>query len=256
MTDFIYKSSLQPKLNILFYDIETFPNLGFIWGKWEQNVIEFKKDWVMCSFSYKWQGGKVRNCKLSDYPLYKKDTEDDRELVYDLYDLFLKADIIIAHNGDAFDIKKTNTRFIQNGLKPPPPHKTIDTLKIARKYFKFDSNKLNDLGQYLKLGEKVKTGGFDLWKGCMAGNKESWRLMGKYNNQDVELLEKVYNKLLPWIENHPKKKLMLERPNCDNCDSSKVWQKGYKMNLKGKRRQLHCQSCGHWFSGKQEKIDD
>ena len=28
---------------ILFLDIETAPSLGWVWGKWQQNVIDFKE---------------------------------------------------------------------------------------------------------------------------------------------------------------------------------------------------------------------
>ena len=44
-------------------------------------------------------------------------------------------------------------------MPPPSPYKTIDTLKIARKYFGFNSSKLDDLGRVLGAGEKVRHGG-------------------------------------------------------------------------------------------------
>ncbi len=31
----------------------------------------------------------------------------------------------------------------------------------------------------------------------------AWKVMEKYNKQDVLLLEKVYDRLLPWIKSHP-----------------------------------------------------
>jgi hypothetical protein len=43
---------------VLLYDIETFPNEAYVWGKYDQNVIAFKKEWEMASFAYKWLGEK------------------------------------------------------------------------------------------------------------------------------------------------------------------------------------------------------
>ena len=83
--------------------------------------------------------------------------------------------------GDEFDIKKANARFIYHGLKPTKFYLSIDTKKVAKKYFKFDSNSLSSLGEYLGLGEKVDTGGYSLWKGCLLGDPASWKKMKMRN---------------------------------------------------------------------------
>jgi hypothetical protein len=81
--------------------------------------------------------------------------------------LFDETDVIVAHNGDRLDIKKSNAWFIAYGLKPPSPYITIDTLKIARKYFAFASNKLSDLSRFLKVGKMLEHTGIALWFDCM-----------------------------------------------------------------------------------------
>src|SRR5271154_1089112 len=183
---------LSPK--VLLLDIETAPNLSWVWGRWEQNVIDVHTDWYMLSFAWKWQGTDIVRCRaLPDYPkIYAKDRENDHDLVLDLWDLLDKADIVIAHNGDAFDLKKSFARFAFHRMKPPSPFKTIDTLKIARKFFKFDSNKLDDLGHTLGCGRKLPHTGKHLWLGCMHGKAGAWALMKRYNQHDIILLERVY----------------------------------------------------------------
>ena len=210
-------------MKILFYDIETAPLIGPAWQTWDTNLIWVIKEWYMLSFAYKWAGEKKVHVRgLPDYKLYKKEPENDRELVTELYKLFDEADVVIAHNGDRFDQKKTNARIIFHGLKPPTPYQSIDTLKIARKHFSFTSNKLNDLGIYLGCGQKLKTDS-SLWQKCMAGDRKAWADMLRYNKQDVVLLEQVYNKLLPWITNHPSTNVYEGRPNaCRNCGSDKI----------------------------------
>jgi DNA-directed RNA polymerase subunit RPC12/RpoP len=170
-----------------------------------------------------------------------------------LWDVMSMADIDIAHNGDEFDIKKANARFLVHGLPPLSPYKTIDTKKVAKKYFRFDSNKLDELGHYLGLGRKLPHTGFNLWKGCMAGDKKSWKLMTEYNKQDVILLEKVYLKLLPWIQNYPI--VHPENGTCRNCGSKHITKSKSRAVKNGWKQQYQCQSCGAYKTGEMIKND-
>lgn len=240
---------------VLLIDIETAPNLAYVWGKWEQDVIAFKEHWYMISYAYKWLGEKsTRVVALPDFPLYKKNKADDESLVRSLWDLFDKAEVIIAHNGDAFDIKKSNARFIQHHMEPPSPYKTIDTLKIARKYFKFDSNKLDDLGDYLKVGRKVHTGGFNLWLGCLAGESKAWNKMKEYNKFDVILLENIYNRMKGWSTGGPNMNLVLGGFfNCPICGSEHTVKRGFATTRVSVYQQYQCKNCGAWPRGEAVK---
>jgi uncharacterized protein YprB with RNaseH-like and TPR domain/predicted RNA-binding Zn-ribbon protein involved in translation (DUF1610 family) len=246
---------MKPQAKIAFVDIETAPSLGYVWGKWEQNVIEFKTDWYMLSYAVKWVGeSKVHTRGLIDYPGYRKDMEDDGRLVADLWDVFDKADILVAHNGDGFDIVKANTRFILHELRPPSPYKTVDTLKIARKVFKFDSNKLDELGQYFGVGRKLPHTGFNLWRGCMLGDKKSWDMMKRYNGHDVELLEKIYYLMQAWAPTHPNvNRGDLEA--CPKCGSKHVQRRGFSYTLLRQKQRYNCQDCHGWFEGSARKVE-
>ena len=220
---------------------------------YEESIIDVKSNWYILSIAYKWQGEKkVKTKALPDYRGYHKDTECDRDLVKDFHKLLDEADIVIAHNGDRFDIKKLNARFIANGLTPPSPYKSIDTLKIARKNFAFTSNKLNDLGGYLRVGKKLPHTGWHLWRGCMLGDKKSWKLMRQYNARDVELLEQVYLKLRPWHSTHPSLPHYHDRPNkiaCPTCESVNTRRAGPHVNKTRKVWRHKCNDCGRWFLG-------
>src|SRR3990167_2337131 len=122
------------KTKILLYDIENSPSLGWVWQKWETNVIDFDKEWYMLSFAFKWLGDKsVKSYALPDFKGYNKDKTNDRQLVEKLHELISEADMIVHHNGDRHDIRKSNARFLYHGLTPPPPYKTIDTKKVAKR---------------------------------------------------------------------------------------------------------------------------
>lgn len=238
---------------ILFLDIETAPSLGWVWGKWQQNVIDFKRDWYMLSFAYKWaHEDQVHTVGLIDFKSYNRDIENDKRLLKKLWALLNEADIVVAHNGDSFDLPKINTRFLTHKLPPPSPYKTVDTLKIARKVFAFDSNKLDDLGRYLGVGRKIPNTGFHLWKGCMSGDPESWRLMKEYNGHDVELLEKVYSLVRAWDKNHPN--VNQGQQACPTCASFNVQRRGFNYTLLRKKQRFHCLNCRRWFEGSAKKV--
>lgn len=236
------------KTKILLVDIETTPLLGYAFGFWETDILKTMEDSYMLCYSYKWLGEKKTHVvSLPDFKLYDKDKSNDRDLVKSLHDLFCEADIIIGHNSDQFDIKKSNVRFAFHKMKPPTPYVTVDTKKVAKRYFKFDSNKLTELGRFLGLGVKEETGGIQLWFDCMDGKEKAWKKMTSYNIQDVVLLEKIYLELLPWITNHPLRTMMSPNDStCKNCLGSHMTRQGYKMTRTGKKQQMKCADCGAW----------
>lgn len=237
-------------MKILLFDIETAPNRGYTWGKYEQDVIEFDQEWYMLSFAYKWFGDrKVKALALPDYNGYIRNKTDDAQLIADLWKLFDEADIIIGHNGDAFDVKKANARFLFHGLPPPSPYKTIDTLKLARKYFKMNTNRLDDVAKYLGIGRKLQTSGWTLWKQCMEGDLRAWHKMKSYNRQDVVLLDEVYKQLRPWMHNHPNVNMVDEKEMaCPACGSQDLQKRGFGYTQVGKYQRYVC-TCGKWSKG-------
>lgn len=250
---------MNDKTKILIFDIETCPLLSYTWGLWEQNVIDVKNNWYMLSFSAKWLGEKKITTKgLIDYKSFKKDMENDKELVEDLWKLMDEADVVIAHNGKAFDVKKSNARFIAHGLTPPSGYKIIDTMLVARRYFKFDSNSLKNLAKYLKVGQKMETGGFQLWKDCMIGEKKAWKKMLRYNKQDVIVLEDVYLKLRPWMTtDHPNINVLSGRLEaCPICGSNHLQKRGFSITRISRKQRYQCQSCAGWCTGKATKVLD
>lgn len=236
---------------VLLFDIENSPLISYTWGIWEQNVVEVKEEWYILCFAYKWLGEKQTHfISLPDFESYEKNKKDDEALVKELHKLFEQAEVIIAHNGDAFDIKKANSRFIQHRLEPPSFYKTIDTLKIARRYFKFDSNKLDRLGQYLKVGRKEKNMDFSVWLGCMEGDLKVWKKMETYNKQDVVLLEKIYYKLRSWDLQSPNMNLVLGGIySCPRCGSEHTQKRGVRHTKTCSYQSYQCMNCGGWSQG-------
>lgn len=240
------------KPKILIYDIETAPDLIYAFGTREVNALKIVRESYILCFAYKWFGEKTtRVVALPDFKsYYRKNPHCDAKVIRKLHALFSEADIVIAHNGDKFDQRRSQARFLMHGLGPPSPYRSIDTLKIARKYFALPSNRLDALGEALGVGRKSKHEGLETWFGCMDGDEKSWRIMKRYNRQDVKLLEEVYLKLRPWFAQHPNLTVFSGAAACPKCGSGRMESKGWRRTQVYSYRRLRCLGCGGWHHEK------
>lgn len=240
-----------PKIGTL--DIETSPIVAYVWSLWKVNVglNQILEDWSILSYCYKWLGEKkVHYDDVSG----QADLRDDSKLLQGLWNFLDEADIVIAQNGIAFDVKKINARFIQAGMPPPSPYKVVDTMIEAKKVARFTSNKLEWLSA--KLTETKKSAhkefpGMELWVECLKDNPKAWKVMKKYNPIDVIGTEGVYLKLRPYIIGHPNVAIYDEDETmrCPNCGSSDVIKKGYRFTQVGKYSRYQCNGCAAWSRG-------
>lgn len=226
---------------ILFWDTEFTPNRGYFWGLWDQNIPYSFVDETqrMLCFGTKW---------------YKKPTRvvDERvgrvEMLTELRDQLLEADLVVSWNGAKYDTRMANREFIKAGLTPPAPYKEVDLMRIVKQRFAFASNKLDSVAQELGVGRKVDTGGFDLWRGVMAGDEKSWNKMRKYQKGDVDLLENLFEVLKPWIKMpHPVNDL--SGLVCRNCGGTHLQSRGVSRTLQGEYPRYQCLGCGTWMQG-------
>lgn len=244
------------KPKILIMDIENTPNTAYIWGLFQEitSADFIDNPWTMMCWGAKWLHEKnIMSSALVDFPKeYKKNKENDKLILQKLWKLLDEADIVVGHNMKGFDTRKANARFIMNGMTPPSPYKVVDTLLVARHTFFFTSNKLADLGKYLGLGTKIDTGGFQLWKACMNGNLKAWQKMVNYCRQDIILTEKVYLKLLPYIDSHPNVGVYAddETARCPKCGGNHIEKRGFSFTNVGKYQRFNCKDCGGWSRGR------
>lgn len=228
-------------MKILALDIETSPNLAYVWGLWKQNVAinQIAETGKTLCWSAKWVGKKEVLFEGANKTTFN-------EMLNKLWGLLDEADAVVHYNGQKFDIPTINKEFVQLGWEPPSPYKQIDLYQVVKKQFKFASNKLDFVAQQLGLGAKVEHKGMELWRGCMAGNKADWKVMEEYNKQDVVLVEDLYNYVLPWITNHPNRALYSgsDRPVCPNCGSEHVVKKGLAYTKTQHYQRMKCVDCG------------
>jgi len=241
---------MKTTAKILILDIETAPAKVYSWGLYDQNIgiNQIIQDSYMLSWAAKWYGEKkVRSDALINYKyVFKKDRTDEHMIAKSIWKLLDEADIVIAHNGDRFDIRWLNDVFLRNGMKPPSSFKSIDTLKESRGNFYSISHRLNYLCQRLGIGHKLKHEGFEMWPKCMRGEKGAWKRMIHYNCKDVVLLEELYDIIKPFMKNHPNLALYTDGHEimCPICGSNKFKKKGFAYTSTNKYRRYICKDCG------------
>lgn len=229
-------------MKLLLLDIETAPSIAHVWGLWQNDVALsqlLESGYVMC-WSAKWVGEK----KMFFSSLHKR---KPKKMLSEIHSLLSDADAVVSWNGSQFDIPTLNREFLRYGFDPPAPYSQIDLLMVAKKRFRFLSNKLEYVSKALKCGEKMKNEGHRLWVKCMAGSSRAWADMKRYNLNDTAILEGVYKKFLPWISNHPHVGLRDGDPeSCPNCGGTRLQARGWAYTQLGKYRRYQCQKCGTW----------
>jgi len=244
----------RPK--ILTFDIETAPNVGHFWQMWQTNIglnQQLEHGWII-SFVAKWLG--------EDEVIFMENYDgDDPDLVANLAELISQADIVVGHNVGRFDLNWLRTECARLGVKPFPPVKIVDTLKVAKKYFRLVSNTLEYCLKFFGLPQKSKHkkfAGHDLWMQAVEHNNPEARAeMLEYNIQDVVSNEELYLYLLPFIGDHPNIGVYVESevPVCPGCgESEPLSKRGFSYTNLSKFQRYVCDTdkdgCGRWSRGR------
>jgi len=188
---------------ILLFDIETSRLKASLWRKGEQYVRWQQIDET--PFIISWAGKWLFDPESFGTVVTPSEAKarDDRRVVKALHRAMNKADLVITHNGDKFDIKVMNWYFIKYGLEPNNRYKSIDTLKEYKKICAPPLGySLDALAQELGYAGKIETK-MELWEGCEAGNKKALTEIFVYNKNDVFVDEDVYLRIRGWMKSHP-----------------------------------------------------
>lgn len=235
--------------------MEIAPTLATVWSLWNVNVgiNQIVGNSYILSWAAKWYGAdEVEYSSLH--------MTSHKNMIKEIYKLVEQADVVVGYNLDSFDMKILNKEFALLGLAPPTPYKTIDLLKVVKKRFRFTSNKLDYVAQMFKLGKKTKHHGHEMWLSCMNKSApdyhESWALMEEYNCHDVELTEKLYDKIKGWIPNHPNHSAFDNDHVCPNCGGTHLQKRGKSLTTSLTYQRWQCKDCGSWSRSKlAEKAD-
>lgn len=244
------------KPNVLVLDIETAPIIAAIWDLKIKGYVpasQIVQDRYVMAWGAKWLGSPIT--KYQDQR--GKGPLKDKELLLKLRPLLDKADIVISYNGESFDSRRINSRYMQHGIKPPSPYRHYDVMKLHKRVADHTSNTLDYVSthtnvKYKKLHHNDYPG-YSLWQQCMAENKKAWKSMKLYNIHDVLSTEENALNTLAWApEAFPEFYPVSDRAMaCGRCGYYGHMRATHsKLTNKFEFEQYRCSKCGGYQTGK------
>ena len=232
----------------LFYDIETSYNIVKAWRigyNINLNMEDIIQERAIITIAYKWEGEE-------DVTVLSWDKGCDKKIIEDFVKVMADADELVGHNLDRYDTKFIMTRALKHNISVLPKYQSTDTLKLAKKHFMLNSNKLDYIAQYLGIGHKTKHRGLSMWDDIILRNDpQALEEMIEYNVQDVFLTEQVYHKLMEYSlpkVNHASKQTG-DKHTCPQCGSDHAeLHKTYISGSGVKTRLMGCKSCSTNFT--------
>ena len=231
----------------LFYDIETSQyevrtwRIGYKINLSYENVKKLAK--IIC-ISWKWENeDKIHNLSWDD-------DMNDKQMIQEFIQELNKADEIVAHNGDRFDIKWIRTRAMYHRLPMNAYYRSLDTLKKAKAHFNLPNNRLDTIAQFLGVGAKVKHEGVKMWDEVQDNDRTALKDMINYCNGDIIILEDCYFVMQNYIKHniHIGVNAGGEKYTCPACGSENVIL--YKNNFTAIgtiKRQMECNVCSYSY---------
>lgn len=236
------------KPKILVLDIETSPAMSYHWRMFKENIStdQLIDPTRVLMVGMQWYG--ERHVEVADtWSL------GERQMLQVVHDRIMEADAVVTKNGTKFDIPHLRTWFLLHGFPSLPALTHIDLEKVARFNFKFQSNKLEFIVEFLGIGHKMDHEGFMLWRKCMEGDEKARAKMIRYCKRDVIITTKLYHKLRGWIPDHPAMR-SLGTEACPTCQSKDTQKRGIRRTKCFHIQRHQCNKCGGWFSGKRTKV--
>ena len=222
---------------MLTLDIETSPAQAFVWSLKPdyispKQVIEPSR--VLC-FAAKWQHEKQ--------VLFYDERQGRKAMVEAAWRLLDEADVVVGYNHVRFDIPHLHREMVELGCGPPSPAIDVDLLTEVRKHFRFMSNKLGAVLDNLGLTAKEDPGGFDTWKGVLAGDAKAWDRMKHYCKADVQITEDLLTYLQPWLRLPHAGLFTGDLQGCYSCGGTKLTPHGISRTKTAAYLRLACE-CG------------
>lgn len=224
---------------VLLLDIETSPLLVTAWRLFNKAPLGYEnivKESYIILACWQWLGEKSVQSAVSPR------VWDDKPVVNALKRVLAEADAVVAHNGKKFDLPIIRARALKHGHIIQPNFVEIDTLQLARRGFRFNSNRLDYLGEFLGVGRKKRTE-YNLWLKVIDGDQDALEEMRSYCEQDVRLLGRVFERLRPYLPPATCRQLF-GKIKCGRCGSRHLVRRGKRVDY----TQYQCQECGGYRS--------
>jgi len=244
----------RPK--IVIFDLETLPILPEVMrvlpgmSDYYGRTLKADINSIIC-FGYKVYGDRSTKCiNAWDFSAWKKCVNDDYEICKISYEILKDADAIVTHNGTRFDWKFLQTRLFIHKLPSLPKIQHIDTRILAKRFLFLFDNKLNTVAKHAGT-RKLKHDGWDMWTAVSKRDLKYMRLMTRYCKQDVNALEAIFKRLLPFVTTLPNYNMFRRDGSecCPNCGGFNLKSEGIRATKEKTYRKYCCKDCGTWIKG-------
>lgn len=202
--------------------------------------------------SFKEAGRRPKNISRIHFNTYK-------EFVTAVHEEMSKYDVLYAHNGKKFDLRKMNVFFAEQGLPKIEkfPRNLIDTKNECKREFDLPSNSLKFVLSHFGIGAKLDPGGEERWYKCMEFkggyekgtpvNPKDWAAMAKYCDGDVVGMEALFDLLkdggwLKWPSHIAS--IYVPGEGCIWCGKDDMQSRGERRVKDGWSHQYMCKACG------------
>ena len=179
---------IPPK--VLYFDIETSLiemkvqtfdlRVRSGWLDWH----EIEKSFYIISWAAAWVNDKPIKILSGAVTGEEAKERNDGRMLQGLWKLMEAADYVVGHNSKSFDVKKVETRFMLNHMPAPAEFRQVDTLQIAKKRFRSESNALAYWSKLFGGNPKDHMVRED-WIAVNEGCQKTINKMRKYNKGDV-----------------------------------------------------------------------
>lgn len=228
----------------MFLDIETSLNIVGtfslkIHSKYLNPDCIIKERAIIC-ICWKWAGEKKVHSLSWDK------NQCDKSMLKKFSKEIMKADLVVAQNGDKFDVKFCAGRLCFHRLPPWGDLLTEDTLKISRKAFYLNSHKLDYMAKFFKLDKGKHHTSLQLWIDiCVNKCFKALKKMISYCKHDVVLLEKTYRRIIKYAPKAHKGRMLGNGiDSCRACGSKDLMRNGFKYLASGIVQQRYvCRKC-------------
>lgn len=190
---------MPSKKPLLYFDIETsimaawLHSLGQQYIGYQNLMEEYNHKKVLC-ISYKEPGWK--RAKVLKWNHKKR---CDKELLKKFNKIAGSYDLLLAHNGQGFDVKELRTAIAIRGLAEAwSETHCLDTLRDWRRTFRMSSNRLDAVAKMLGVGRKNPIN-IEHWIKATQGDKKALDEMAKYCCVDTEIMQKCHERLDPYV---------------------------------------------------------
>ncbi len=185
----------HPNCYIRYLDSCDTYNIGFLDIETSQLNAEFG---FMLTWSIKRFGGNVASdyVRESDFDNWNFDKRITKSIINEMK----KYNILYTYYGSRFDIPFIRSRALKYHLSFPIQNQIIhrDLYYIIRNKLALPNNSLRAVTHFLGINGKTDLSS-DMWTKAAYGDRKSIKYILYHNIKDVEILEKLYIKVRPYM---------------------------------------------------------